>query len=227
MAICYAGGVNTRRRWTLLMLCLLAGAILNIAVAWGCALLSQTGTTSAQQMPENVAFALLAKYAGAELTWNSPYGMHWKNFGVEVLTVQADAQTGHSESPTSTALEVRYGWPALALCSGRWIPDTTKPQNMKVVQGVKVPPLPRLGYDGGYLPTSPLWRGMVINTLFYAAMVWMLIRGPFEAQRRWREWNGRCGACGYPRGTSSVCTECGADLTKGWWHNVAPADRKA
>jgi hypothetical protein len=66
------------------------------------------------------------------------------------------------------------------------------------------------------LPYGPLWSGLIVNTIFYAAIVWLMIRSPIETRRRWRELRGRCGACGYPRGESTVCTECGSDLMRSW-----------
>ena len=51
--------------------------------------------------------------------------------------------------------------------------------------------------------------GFAFNTLFYAAILWLLFAGPF-ALRRWRRIKrGLCLACAYPVGTSAVCTECG------------------
>ena len=47
--------------------------------------------------------------------------------------------------------------------------------------------------------------GFAINTLFYAAIPWLL----FQLRRYLRIRRGHCPACGYPAGEASVCSECG------------------
>jgi hypothetical protein len=61
---------------------------------------------------------------------------------------------------------------------------------------------------------TPMWPGFAINTVFYAAILWLLFATPF-ALRRWRRIKrGLCPACAYPVGASDVCTECGARVTR-------------
>jgi hypothetical protein len=70
------------------------------------------------------------------------------------------------------------------------------------------------------LPLDVIWPGFAINTLFYAAIAWLLIRGPFALRRLMRAKRGRCAACGYDlRGQTNIngidaktarCPECGA-----------------
>jgi hypothetical protein len=65
------------------------------------------------------------------------------------------------------------------------------------------------------LPLQPLWSGFVVNTLFYTAIVWLLIRGPFVLRRLIRRRRGRCPKCGYdlrgqpPGPAAAACPECG------------------
>jgi hypothetical protein len=65
---------------------------------------------------------------------------------------------------------------------------------------------------GFVLPYEPIWPGFAINTIFYAAIAWMLFAVP-GALRRLRGGRrikrGLCPACAYPVGDSRVCTECG------------------
>jgi hypothetical protein len=63
-----------------------------------------------------------------------------------------------------------------------------------------------------YLPLRPLWPGFAINTIFYAAILWVLFFAPGAVRRTIRRRRGLCPACAYPIGTSSVCTECGTRL---------------
>jgi hypothetical protein len=67
-----------------------------------------------------------------------------------------------------------------------------------------------------WMPTLPLWPGFAINTVSYAAIVWLLLAFPRALLHRIRALRGRCAACGYDlRGCieppeSIVCPECGA-----------------
>ena len=59
------------------------------------------------------------------------------------------------------------------------------------------------------LPLRPIWQGFVINTLFYAVILWGLYAAPFALRRCFRIKRGLCPACAYPIGESAICTECG------------------
>ena len=65
------------------------------------------------------------------------------------------------------------------------------------------------------LPLRPIWPGFAINTIFYAAMLWLVIPGPFTARRMIRRRRGLCLKCGYDlRGAEhEVCPECGVQLS--------------
>jgi hypothetical protein len=64
----------------------------------------------------------------------------------------------------------------------------------------------------GMLPIRPLWPGFAVNTLFYAAILWLLVPGPFALRRFIRVKRGLCPKCAYPMGEAAVCTECGKRL---------------
>jgi formylglycine-generating enzyme len=64
----------------------------------------------------------------------------------------------------------------------------------------------------GFLPLRPIWPGFAINTLFYAAILWLLFAAPFALRRRRRIKRGLCPKCAYPLGTSDTCTECGTTV---------------
>ncbi|MEM7229289.1 MAG: hypothetical protein AAF432_10805, partial [Planctomycetota bacterium] len=59
------------------------------------------------------------------------------------------------------------------------------------------------------LPTTPIWSGIIINSLFYAVVAFIIVRTPFWIRHLIRARRNRCTQCGYPRGESSVCSECG------------------
>lgn len=62
------------------------------------------------------------------------------------------------------------------------------------------------------LPLLPIWPGLVGNTLFYGVIWFMLLLAPGAVQRMLRRRRGRCEHCGYPIGSSPICTECGGTL---------------
>ena len=62
------------------------------------------------------------------------------------------------------------------------------------------------------LPYRVIVTGFALNTLFYAAMVWMLFAMSMWLRRRRRIRRGLCPSCAYPIGSSDVCTECGQAL---------------
>ena len=61
----------------------------------------------------------------------------------------------------------------------------------------------------GALMNGPAWLGFAIHTLFYAAILWLLISGSFALRRAIRRKRGQCPVCAYPMGEGLVCSECG------------------
>ncbi len=64
----------------------------------------------------------------------------------------------------------------------------------------------------GDVPIQPIWPGFAVNTVFYAAALWLLIPGPFVLRRVIRVRRGLCPKCAYPAGDSAACSECGKAL---------------
>jgi hypothetical protein len=62
------------------------------------------------------------------------------------------------------------------------------------------------------LPYRVRWQGFVVNTVFYAVMLWLPFQGARAARHLIRRARGLCANCGYPTGLSPACTECGAPL---------------
>ena len=62
------------------------------------------------------------------------------------------------------------------------------------------------------IPLRPIWPGFAVNTLFYAAFLWLLGHSVFAMRRFIRMKRGLCVKCGYPMGESAVCSECGEEL---------------
>lgn len=47
------------------------------------------------------------------------------------------------------------------------------------------------------LPILPIWHGLVVNTVSYAAALWILLSIPLLLRRQIRRLRGRCPKCGY------------------------------
>ncbi len=65
---------------------------------------------------------------------------------------------------------------------------------------------------GLVLPLLPRWPEFIINTAFWAGVLWLVFGGAAWLRGLWRIRQGRCAACGYDlRGLAprSTCPECG------------------
>jgi len=120
--------------------------------------------------------------------------------------------------PSAQMCDAR-GWPMLAmrgqLVSGPALPS----MNNGWREAIALRPLP--GGPPGVvifhleraLPLWPIWPGFAINTLFYAAICWLLFAAPFAVRRMSHRRRGLCVSCGYDlRGRlndAAACPECG------------------
>ena len=62
------------------------------------------------------------------------------------------------------------------------------------------------------LPWHPIWSGFVLNTISYAVSLWLFAAGVLAVCRVVRLRRGLCPSCAYPIGESTVCSECGMPL---------------
>lgn len=67
----------------------------------------------------------------------------------------------------------------------------------------------RLTSPEAFLPWLPRWPGFLLNSLFYAAILWLVWFTPGATRRAHRHRRGQCTACAYPLGEGEVCSECG------------------
>jgi hypothetical protein len=143
---------------------------------------------------------------------HSGRGFRYENcFGL----IRTDA--GYSEYLISMT---RFGWPFHSLewtagserhtvagphlwrFGGRWI-SMPGPVEQLLVQITGDFPARRR------LPIDPVWPGFIANTALFAIGFWLLLRSAGSTRRFVRRRRGQCMSCGYPVGTSPVCTECG------------------
>jgi hypothetical protein len=207
-----------RRRSLQLGLLLLAGAAVNMAVAWGCVAFAPfvfSTTKWDKNLPQanrdDFRWLAVAQYktpSGAAVLYSLGTG-----FGIETRMYMACVSSENSEplwrlgDLQIVPVRTRAGWPFYSLHGGIV-------NHMGTVRRVDALELPDSLASKAHnadrrLPLAPLWPGFAINTLFYAAILWVLFIGPFKLRRRRRLRHGLCPACAYPVGVSEACTECG------------------
>ncbi len=116
-----------------------------------------------------------------------------------------------------------YGWPMLCVAA-----DVSTDFALAAIQQPKIDISLEYGVAWGsesidalrletipvVLAYRPLWFGLVVNGIVYAAAFSSLVLGVGVARRTLRGVRGQCPACGYPRGASPRCSECGEMLRR-------------
>ena len=146
--------------------------------------------------------------------------------GIDVTPRRGADWSAIRKSSSRVLAEEACGWPWLCL---RWHISTSwpgGPMSSAVLHGaIELGEQRDYRYDSGFsrtfpcpvpadrtLPLLPIWPGLLLNMLFYAAVLWLLICGPFALRRFIRIRRSLCPACAYPTGESVVCSECGNAL---------------
>jgi len=227
-----------KRRLFKLASFLLLGAMVNVSVAWGCAavlnLMGNESSLLTWTLSENESWYLRQ--------WQQPGGVFYNSYRTTLLTSSnsppprgphpADvvpkqgalhiphAEYARGDSKIQTSGVSFRGWPMLSM----WCeyPELSRSSIVEISGGIELP-LMEGGfkeYYPGYrsnwpkvLPLRILWQGFALNTLFYAALLWIPF-APFQLRRYIRSKRGLCIKCGYDlRGTAhEVCPECGCEL---------------
>jgi hypothetical protein len=194
----------TRRRpakiITRVIVFLLLGAIVNVAVAWGCAYFS----TPFETVTCSDAF-IRRLYGSNRLEPNRSWVVSTQH-SLGYLRSIMHTVDRYNAFDRSSQQAWAAGWPMLAMYG--WSEFDSKPDGCFLI---KKPIHNLLGYRG--IPFTPFWPGFAINMIFYAAILWVLFFAPGSVRRIIRRRRGLCPACAYPIGTSPVCTECGKPVT--------------
>jgi hypothetical protein len=208
-----------RRRLIQFGLFVFAGAIVNVAVAWGCALWSPIGPSE----PVEVSTVSL-DFRQPALTSRGFVAERASAFGrVDILVDDPGIDDQPAIRMGAVGQQRIAGWPMLCLQGSaiRTWADPSMPLDERTKQHYLVLPpkalhrtivemrgIKIIGLQP-WIPLRPLWPGFVINTLFYAGILWLLFAAPFALRRRRRIKRVLCPACAYPVGASDICTECG------------------
>jgi hypothetical protein len=207
----------------LFLLLLLLGAIVNVAVAWGCAAFCRLERPYPTELEPHLFSS--SQPSSQALIWlksgdpdQTVISQRLIAFGTESVTWQT--RVGSSIPPFVD--EVRSGWPVLSLRGEFWCGkrdwagwwhgrqnDADQSHGLIQIGGGNVDPK-----EQRRIPLFPIWRGFAFNTLFYTAILWLLIAGPFVLRRLIRRRRGRCPRCGYDLrgatpGAGGGCPECG------------------
>ncbi len=217
------------KRHMLITICLLLGAVVNVAVAWGCAMCVDvdvgtykgvTAFTTEEAWTLDVWSCGGAKFIHSLRVRGSfvvpveavdpgdllPY---WSKLALPSATYAAGL------SDFEKHLVEARGWPLLALwCELNMISNVNAGLSYSVAGAIKTPWQWKSNLRPRTLPLRPIWPGFAINTLLYATLLWLLIPGAFALRRFLRLRRGLCPKCAYPVAESAVCTECGCELPK-------------
>ncbi len=224
-----------KRRLITIILFLLIGAVVNVAVAWGCALWVSPRYEDEQRSadrrnvgnirPLRRSEVRRVDRVGATLIVSRRYrhSDEWPETDDAPSLLMPDWANLPLEPHFAlhSILEVLVfdarGWPLISLWCKREVLDSR--DQLTAVEGGIETGLPEFQHGsilGGFrpaLPLRPIWRNFAVNTLFYTLILWLPTRGPFVLRRVIRRRRGRCPGCGYPVGTSAVRTECGEALS--------------
>jgi hypothetical protein len=214
-----------------LVLFLLLGAIVNVAVAWGCAAFLTLEIVGFG--PREDMWTLWQRYATSTKATPNVVIQSQRAFGVEWnatscfntrLNLHTDVRECVAGFPCTAlrggTLGKRLSFTTRGLFTakhsshkyereiGCWRIDFGPPQ--WVYSPLHTPTKDRL------IPFVPVWPGFVINTILYAAVLWVVFATPGlikRTRRRMLRGRGCCIHCGYDlRGQpadSKTCPECG------------------
>ncbi len=204
-----------KRRLLIIAVFLLLGAVVNVAVAWGCVLL-------ANHVWPYEAFADLNPEHATPSAWRRSVPASWPDVPMSRRTYEGKWFRIVDESWPSqldrtldyyVLKEWRIGVPAKSLSYRSYTHHDFEGGPMPISstrlleRAILAPPAkPRFPLA---FPALPIWPAFIANTLFYATILWLLIPGPFALRRFLRVRRGVCPKCAYPMGESAVCTECG------------------
>ena len=222
-----------KRRLLTIPLFLLAGAIVNVAVAWGCSLWCASRLASAPAVEGGV-------HVGEDGVWKVSLRQAFALRSVASWHLQQPEdprllELTEADSPSQVlpswhriqfprAAEAgpmivfqktqACGWPCAAL-TWSWYtegPDPSAPVLTELRSGIRAGgQSPGMFAPEKVLPLRPVWPGFAVNTFFYSVLLWLPYGGPSVLRRQIRRRRGRCPKCGYDlRGDLAAgCPECG------------------
>ena len=184
-----------KRATVRIVLFLLLGAIINVAVAWGCVVFFPIALRPAEITIQELSADYLQvqciqrAFGRTRETWGERYA----------LPVVIDSGSPFGQRPSVSSWE-RTGFPMRALycsTSAHELAYTTDAGEVlaagsegKIDKGLKLGP-ERFTVSTSTLslatwralPLRPIWPGFAVNTIIYALMAWLFFSGLFQARR--------------------------------------------
>jgi hypothetical protein len=198
-----------KRRVIQTVVLLVFGAIANVAVAWGCVVsVSRSSHVSDGRDAEELVDSYI-RFDPQSYSINIKSGGYSEGIGVRLRYPSLSQLNLEDDYCLQTVLFVTDGgWPTLSLRG------VTGGGSHDVISNcLSMPSAFRTATNRQrVLPINPIWTGFAINTIFYAAILWVLFFLPGKVKRTLRRRRGLCPSCAYPIGSSHICTECGNTL---------------
>ena len=195
-----------KRRVLKLGLLVLAGAIVNVAVAWGICTIQYNLRIDRYWNNDELPFEV-ASHIRNPLVFQFEVA---PRIDVETFAGGTNWVLIYGADPFTIELSVEAGLP-LTVLHGVHHSQVSRSGVFNRRAGIVRVANPDSRIRG--MPYLPIWPGFAINTIFYAGILWLLVAAPFKLRRFIRMKRQRCPGCGYPVGTSPVCTECGVPVT--------------
>ena len=206
-----------KRRLLTIAIFVVAGAAVNVAVAWGVAAKGPVASrvrsppTKLSTQQATAFFDRVAPEEWPDVTSSTSDRHVLKAFGSTQIGLNAFSKPPQPNKKYAL-YEVRHGLPFESLRAVALIPPHFA--DRRVVGGWT----PVDHDETLIIPFRPLWFGFTVNTLCYGAILWLLVFITFVLHRILRVRRGLCPTCAYPSGESAVCSECGKPLPQ---HPVA------
>lgn len=211
-----------RRLVRILVVGIVVGLGASIGVAWACLAHSELSPANAPPGASIGQFRLLdpaEKSMLRALSWDTYFASPNAGFGVR-WDVVPGTEVDPRQAPQSTIMPLAAvffgaGWP-MRCVEGEFVEIPVRTTFEQAQQGG---PLirsslatPMTMTDVPWYSVRPILTGLAVDVALLGVLPVALLHGVLgwcAARRRRRD---RCARCGYPRGTSPVCTECGHAL---------------
>ncbi len=183
-----------RRRLLTIAIFLLAGAVVNVGVAWGCAVRpkrAMVGTVpirpkSAYYRPSDEAKEWWVAHAPASFPVKPIAAAPYSWFGANTMSMWTPDPDNQKPDFGDHVARRRTGWPLRSMEGAVWFRGAI----FQVIYDAAVPigaPATGCLTPPSWLPLRPLWPDFAANTAFYAGILWLLIPGPFALRRLIRD----------------------------------------
>ena len=191
-----------------LVVSILLATVLNVALAWICAISYRTYTSFASDGLDHLDET-------AREWWSQNAPQHWRRqlgqvtrhpgFGFHTLMYTEYAQEDGRGTLGNVAHRCYAGLPFRSFYGESWVD-----RGLRSVTSVAETSVD-LGWLGGRVPLKPLFLGTLANVFLYALAVLGLLLLFRHLRAVIRRRRGHCATCGYPLKSLSACPECGTN----------------